>query len=403
MVFIRASSAFVAALHYRPQLKRCSLVSPTVSERRSHSSFHGCRLAITQAPLVRSALQERSTVRMVVDPWSVSPATIDSLATQLFSASLVPYLAFLYYLNRPSVRCPPLANFGFRFLLVFVFATIPAGIYAKVHYHDILANVDILHGAAESLLTMTNLLIVLGFRRGIQGSVGGGEGGASSKASKSETVSAYAAPVVLGLLGGFGGVMHAEPANALSFPTWIIHVSSLIEWLVGMGLVWRYGDVTGNRRWKGLTWGMIPLHTSGICACTYHLFYNAGSLNSLVALQALLTCFGNGTMAYAAYRLSQDENEGVDKIAGTRGEESGGLVGFEDLADDGDSDLQFLGKVFLISALGSAGVKWGELLLDAPFQGDIGVALWIVGVPTALNMLKWGVRSGGNEKFRGLF
>ena len=48
---------------------------------------------------------------------------------------------------------------SFYFLLVFVFGTIPAGLYAKQHYNSILANVDYLHGSAESLLTVTNLLI----------------------------------------------------------------------------------------------------------------------------------------------------------------------------------------------------------------------------------------------------
>ena len=48
----------------------------------------------------------------------------------------------------------------------------------------------------------------------------------------------------------------AEPANALSLPTWVIHVSSLLEWLVAMGLVWRLGIASGNRTWQGLTWCM---------------------------------------------------------------------------------------------------------------------------------------------------
>ena len=39
--------------------------------------------------------------------------------------------------------------------------------------------------------------------------------------------------------------MHQEPDNALSFPTWVIHISSVIEWIVAMGLVWRYAEVTG--------------------------------------------------------------------------------------------------------------------------------------------------------------
>jgi hypothetical protein len=39
---------------------------------------------------------------------------------------------------------------------------------AKTHYGTSLANVDWLHGSAESLLTITNLLIVLGLRQGIR-------------------------------------------------------------------------------------------------------------------------------------------------------------------------------------------------------------------------------------------
>lgn len=39
--------------------------------------------------------------------------------------------------------------------------------------------------------------------------------------------------------------VHPEPANALSLPTWAIHVSSVIEWTAAMALVWRYADVSG--------------------------------------------------------------------------------------------------------------------------------------------------------------
>lgn len=81
--------------------------------------------------------------------------------------SLFPYLAFLLFLRR--AQAPPLAWRGFAFLLVFVFATIPAGIYAKSAYGTALANVDWLHGGAESLLTVTNLLIVLGLRQALAG------------------------------------------------------------------------------------------------------------------------------------------------------------------------------------------------------------------------------------------
>ena len=51
-----------------------------------------------------------------------------SLAPQLFAVSLFPYIAFLYYLHK-SGQAPKLTLFGFYFLLAFVGATIPAGIY----------------------------------------------------------------------------------------------------------------------------------------------------------------------------------------------------------------------------------------------------------------------------------
>ncbi|KAL4592769.1 hypothetical protein LXL04_005773 [Taraxacum kok-saghyz] len=101
-----------------------------------------------------------------VDPWS---PTIDSqsIASQLFAFSLFPYLGFLYFITK-SNSAPKLTLFGFYFLLAFVGATIPAGIYAKVHYGTSLSNVDWLHGGAESLLTLTNLFIVIGLRQALR-------------------------------------------------------------------------------------------------------------------------------------------------------------------------------------------------------------------------------------------
>ncbi len=84
----------------------------------------------------------------------------------LFAVSLFPYLGFLWFLTR-SQETPRLALIGFYVLLVFVAVTIPAGIYAKVQYGEVLANIDWLHGSAESFLTLSNILVALGFRQGI--------------------------------------------------------------------------------------------------------------------------------------------------------------------------------------------------------------------------------------------
>ncbi|XP_047977646.1 ycf49-like protein isoform X2 [Salvia hispanica] len=77
-----------------------------------------------------------------------------------------------------------------------------------------------------------------------------------------------------------------EPSNALSLPTWAVHVSSVVEWATAMALVWQYGEKSGYQSWKGLSWGMI-----------------------LVALQAALTVIGNATMCIAAYRIYESSQE----------------------------------------------------------------------------------------------
>ena len=84
----------------------------------------------------------------------------------LFAISLFPYLGFLWFMTR-SGKTPRLALIGFYVLLIFVAITIPAGIYAQVHYGESLANVDWLHGSAEFFLTLSNILVVLGFRQAV--------------------------------------------------------------------------------------------------------------------------------------------------------------------------------------------------------------------------------------------
>ncbi|GBG65423.1 hypothetical protein CBR_g50783 [Chara braunii] len=47
----------------------------------------------------------------------------------------------------------------------------------------------------------------------------------------------------------------------------------------------------------------IPSLGGAMCACTWHFFYNAESLEILVATQSLLTLIGNCTLWFAAYRI----------------------------------------------------------------------------------------------------
>jgi hypothetical protein len=88
--------------------------------------------------------------------------------------------------------------------------------------------------------------------------------------------------------------------HALSIPTWIIHVSSVIEWIAAIWLIWTYGELTNNRTWWALSLAMLPALVSAMCACTWHYFDNAESLEWLVTLQATMTLVGNLTMLAAA-------------------------------------------------------------------------------------------------------
>lgn len=89
--------------------------------------------------------------------------------------------------------------------------------------------------------------------------------------------------------------------NALSIPTWIIHVSSVIEWVAAIWLIWRYAEVSGDSSWRSLSFGMLPALVSAMCACTWHFFDNTPDLDWLVTLQAAMTVIGNITLCIAAW------------------------------------------------------------------------------------------------------
>ena len=104
------------------------------------------RRATSRRGPTRARAVPPETLAAVIDPFGVSPEEWELIEGNLFGASLLPYLAFLRFLSLPECKMPPRALFGFKFLLAFVFGTIPCAIYAKLQYDDILANVDWLHG-----------------------------------------------------------------------------------------------------------------------------------------------------------------------------------------------------------------------------------------------------------------
>lgn len=302
------------------------------------------------------------------------------LAGAFFQASLFPYVIFLYFLSRPSSKTPTITNYGFQYLLVFVAMSIFAGILVKSKYDLSLADADFVHGSAESVLTISNVLIVYGLHQAIY----------TEKHEKPLNFSIikmismlYAIGILLYIilgteyfsvdahhpfLGGFGNIpihdvphimpwtYHEEPTNALSIPTWCVHFLSVYEYLIAMSLIWKYAAATDNPTWKGLTWGMLPLHASSICAVTHHFFYNAPELLILVTMQGFLTFLGNITCMIAAYRIYKHGNLNAEIIQMEPKFKSESWVLFT--------------KLTLMVVLSSFFVKYGEIGLDFPFHPE---------------------------------
>ena len=58
---------------------------------------------------------------------------------------------------------PKISFIGFKLTLLFVFMTIIFAIIAQIYFGDELTNVDVLHGLAESFLTISDAFVVYGF------------------------------------------------------------------------------------------------------------------------------------------------------------------------------------------------------------------------------------------------
>jgi len=210
------------------------------------------------------------------------------------------------------------------------------------------------------------------------------------------------------LLAGAQDILSREPSNALSIPTWFVHVSSVIEWVIATQLVVKFAEVK-DPVYIRLAYGMLPLHASSLCACTYHFFYNAPELESLVTLQAALTCVGNCTLAGAAFSIyestkerdgqkapddKEEKEKDKDKDKEKRVEVPLQSDDKRNVAGDED-DWSFVSKALLSSFLLGVLIKYGSLLLSLPFHPDIRAASAFVVIPEvalALSIVRQGKR-----------
>ncbi len=378
-----------------------------------------------------------------------------AVASPLFALSVGPYLVFLKRLNDAESATGEMRR-AFATLLLFVLVSIPAEAYTKSAYGEVLSNIDALHFLIQSAISLTNLRILLAFRdvnteredetstrvdagrpgKVVEAFAGVGllatalllsldarllvvpDGSPAALATSVEALRSWADDFESATSAFIG--LPSPPARALSVPTWGVHIFSLVEWLLAMGLVWNYADAErGNHRgWRTLTWGMLPLHASGICACTQHFFGNAATLDWLVAAQGAFTMMGNIGMCVAAGELSNDEASTTMSTTSSSREVDAGKLAVEgavivdeaesswwdfDVENFGtklwaeDDDGVFITKVALLSLAVASGVRGMSLSLSPAFDPTDGawreytnvVAFTMVALPLTLNVEKW--------------
>lgn len=178
-----------------------------------------------------------------------------------------------------------------------------------------------------------------------------------------------------------------------------------------MDIIWNYAKTTGNEKWKGLTWGMLPLHASGIAACTYHFFYNSSALQFLVTTQAGLTCLGNITLAIAAYRIAISNGWTFSELNPFPSSSTSpkGVIVDQNAAiplvieDAKESDVALAAKLTILTFVTAYAVKYGELGLDLPFTPNpLAATAIVLGIPglTAYNFYSKSQSEGGEGGFQ---
>ena len=87
--------------------------------------------------------------------------------------------------------------------------------------------------------------------------------------------------------------------HELSFGTWLIHISSVIEWIYAIFIIKKISNYNELDLYYWLSLAMIPNLIGAMCAITWHIFDNQSELYGLVTLQGIFTFIGNSTLAIA--------------------------------------------------------------------------------------------------------
>ena len=96
---------------------------------------------------------------------------------------------------------------------------------------------------------------------------------------------------------------HLSILHELSFGTWLIHISSVLEWIYAIFIINKISNYKKLGIYYWLSVAMIPNLIGAMCAITWHIFDNQTALYGLVTLQGIFTFIGNSTLAIAIFAI----------------------------------------------------------------------------------------------------
>ena len=91
--------------------------------------------------------------------------------------------------------------------------------------------------------------------------------------------------------------------HELSFGTWLTHISSVIEWIFAIFIIYKISKYEKYNLFFWLSLAMVPNLIGAMCAITWHIYDNQENLYGLVSLQGIFTFIGNSTLALAAIMI----------------------------------------------------------------------------------------------------
>ena len=94
--------------------------------------------------------------------------------------------------------------------------------------------------------------------------------------------------------------------HELSFGTWVIHISSVIEWIFAIFLINKISKFENYNLYFWLSIAMVPNLIGAMCAITWHIYDNQEALYGLVTLQGIFTLLGNSTLAFATFVIYKE-------------------------------------------------------------------------------------------------